>query len=150
MPVRATCGNGFKCALQKDRAVVLPDVLIGVIKNADPSLYSQIYRNIHNVTSFCCNDSRVPKGCAPVLQYAKEEFSRFIKFRYLPNQWWISIVKFVVAVNRCNFCNTRARAIVTLIVSDLSIALFLKYASLSRQRQIVGCLMRVLRLFVSN
>jgi len=39
--VKVTCGNGFKSALQKDRAVDLPDILTGVIKNADTSFYSR-------------------------------------------------------------------------------------------------------------
>jgi len=53
---------------------VFPDILTGVIKNADTSLCSRILRNIYNVTSFCYNGPRIPKGYAPVLQYAKVEF----------------------------------------------------------------------------
>jgi len=54
---------------EKLRAVVQPKFLIGVIKNMDTLRCSFISRNVHKVTSFCCNGTHVPESSAPVLQY---------------------------------------------------------------------------------
>jgi len=49
--------------------MVLPDILIGVIKNTATSLWSWIERNIHKVTSFFLQWPTCPPWLPPVVQY---------------------------------------------------------------------------------
>jgi len=113
------------------------------------------------VISCCDNGPRVPLGYAPVLQYTLLFFIVFYsKGRVLKlftiSSFDLSVVSFswqscCSSKSFSHFWNTRALVTAarwSLRVSDLSITLSLKYMSLSWQ--IVTCLMRILRLIVSN